>query len=165
MLDAFLTCPQNVGEDTEKLVGVTADGENANTGKKGGLWKLLRDHVGRDILTAWCICHRSDLALESVQTEVPELSIWMTNVLSFVSFFRTSPRRTELLHQENEKCLKFPKHSEVQFAEHTLNLLNAVLHNLEAAEKMFQNMISDTVTSERKERSMAQGFLSKWKAG
>ena len=165
LLDAFLTCLQNVGVDTEKLVGVTTDGENANTGKKGGLWKLLRDHVGRDILTAWCICHRSDLALESVQTEVPELSIWMTNVLSFVSFFRTSPRRTKLLHQENQNCLEFPKHFEVRFAEHTMNLLNAVLHNLEAAEKMFQKMISGTVTSERKERSMVRGFLSKWKAG
>ena len=49
-------------------------------------------------------------------------------------------------------------------AEHTLNLLNAVLHNLEAAEKIFQNMISGTVTSERKECSIARGFLSKWKA-
>ena len=34
LLDAFLTCLQNVGVDTEKLVGVTTDGENANTGKK-----------------------------------------------------------------------------------------------------------------------------------
>ena len=151
--------------DTEKLVGVTTDGENANTRKKGGLWKLLRNHVGRDILTAWCLCHRSDLALESVQAEVPELSIWMTNVLSFVSFFRASPRRTKLLQQENGKRLKFPKHFEVQFAEHTLNLLNAVLHNLKAAEKMFQKMILGTVTSERNERSMLQGLLSKWKAG
>ena len=100
-----------------------------------------------------------------MQTEVPELSIWMTNVLSFVSFFRTSPRRKKLLHQENEKCLNFPKHFQVPFAKHTLNLLNVVLHNLEAAAKMFQNMISRTVTSERKECSMARGFLSKWKAG
>ena len=53
----------------------------------------------------------------------------------------------------------------MRFAEHTLNLLNAVLHNLEAAEKMFQKMISGTVTSERNERSMVQGLLSKWKAG
>ena len=145
LLDAFLTCLQDAGVDTEKLVGVTTDGENANTRKKGGLWKLLRNHVGRDILTAWCLCHRSDLALESVQAEVPELSIWMTNVLSFVSFFRASPRRTKLLQKENGKCLKFPKHFEVRFVEHTLNLLNAVLHNLEAAEQMFQKMISGTV--------------------
>ena len=52
----------------------------------------------------------------------------------------------------------------MRFAEHTLNLLNAVLHNLEAAEKMFQK-ISGTLTSESNERSMVQGLLSKWKTG
>ena len=140
MLDEFLTCLQNIGVDTEKLVGVTTDGESSNIGKKGGLWKLLMDHVGRNIIIAWCICHRSDLALESVQTEVPEVFIWMTNFLSFASFFRTFSRRTKLLQQENEKYLKFPKHFEVRFAEHTLNLMNAVLHSLESAVKMFQNI-------------------------
>jgi len=40
-----------------------------------------------------------------------------------------------------------------------------VLHNLEDAEKMLQKMISGTVISDRKECSMAQGFLGKWKAG
>ena len=97
--------------------------------------------------------------------EVPEFSIWMTNVLPFVSFFRTSTRRRQLLHTENEKCLEFPKHFEVRFAEHTLNFVDAVLHKLETAEKMFQTVASGTVTSERKEHSMAQGSLSKLKAG
>ena len=63
LLDAFLTCLQNVGVDTEKLVGVTTDGENANTGKKGGLWKFKGS------------CWQGHLALESVQAEVPELTI------------------------------------------------------------------------------------------
>ena len=94
-----------------------------------------------------------------------ELSIWITNVLSFVSFFITSPRRRKLQHKENEKCLEFPKYFKVRFAEHTLNLLDAVLHNFEAAKKMFQTVTSGTITSERKERNMAQGFSSKWKAG
>ena len=84
---------------------VTTDGENANTGKNGGLWKLLREHTGRDILTAWCVCHRSDLALEFVQSQVPELSIWMSNVLAVSTFFRASPRRTKLLHQVRLICL------------------------------------------------------------
>ena len=65
-----------------KLVGVTTDGENANTGKNAGLWKLLTDQMGRDILTAWYVCHRSDLAIESVQAAVPELSVWMSAVLA-----------------------------------------------------------------------------------
>ena len=71
---------KSVEIETEKLVGVTTDGENANTGKNAGFWTLLKDHMGRDILTARCVCHRSDLALESVQAEVPELSVWMSAV-------------------------------------------------------------------------------------
>ena len=117
--------------------------------KKGGLWKLLRSHIGRDVLTAWCTCHRSDLALESVQAEVSELSIWMTNVLSLVSF-------SEHLQREESFYTKKMKNN--------VNLLNPVLHSLEAAEKMFLKIISGIVTSERKERNMAQGLLSKWKA-
>ena len=54
-VDTEIRCLESVNVDTEKLVGVTTDRESANTGKKGGLWKLLKDHVGRDILTAWCM--------------------------------------------------------------------------------------------------------------
>ena len=75
LLDSFLSCMGSVNCETSKLVGITTDGENANTGKNGGLWKLLKDHLGR------------------------ELSQWMRNFLAVSTFFRTSPRRTKLLHQ------------------------------------------------------------------
>ena len=61
---------------------------------------------------------------------VPELSIWMANVCLSVSFFRTPKSKRKLLHKENENFLEFPKHFYVQFAEHALNLLSAVLHKL-----------------------------------
>ena len=54
------------------------------------MWKLLREHPGRDIVTTWFVFHRSGLALESVQSQIPELSIWMFNVLAVSTFFRTS---------------------------------------------------------------------------
>jgi len=163
LLDALTTCLKSVGVDTEKLVGITTDGENANTGKNGGLWKLLKDYTGKELLTAWCICHRSDLALESVQSEVPELSLWMTNVLAVSKFFRQSPRRVKYLHKEDPKCLTFPKHFEVRFAEHTLNVLKAVLNNLEAAKQVWTKMCSGEIHAEKIEKRMAQGFLDKWK--
>ena len=97
-----MSCLSGVKVETTKLVGVTTDGENANTGKNGGLWKLLREHTGRDILTAWCVCRCSDLALES---QIPELSIWMSNVFAVSTFFRTSPRQTKLLHKVQLICL------------------------------------------------------------
>ena len=164
LLDSLISCLESVNVDTEKLVGVTTDGESANTGKKGGLWKFLKDHVGRNILTAWCVCHRSDLALESLQAEVPELPIWLSNLLALVNFFRTSPRRTKLLHQEDECCLTFPKHFEVRFAQHTLNLIRAVLHNLKAATKVCEKMVSGEIASDKKECAMARGFMQKLNA-
>ena len=95
LLDCFVQCMNDVSVNTEKLVGVTTYGETANTGKKQRLWKLLKDHIGKDILTVWCVCHRSDLALESVQSNVPELALWMKNVLAVISFF------THLLEEQS----------------------------------------------------------------
>ena len=165
LLDSFILCLKSVGVETEKLVGVTTDGEKANTGKNAGLWTLLKQHIGRDILTAWCVCHRSDLALESVQSEVPELHLWMADVLALSTFFHSSPRRTKLLHKENDQALAFPKHFEVRFAEHTLNLLKAILNNLEAARRLWTKMTDGTINSDRKESSSAKGFLMKWGNG
>ena len=42
LLDSFLSCMGSVNCETSKLVGITTDGENANTGKNGGLWKQCR---------------------------------------------------------------------------------------------------------------------------
>ena len=99
LLDTFKTCLQSLGFSTENLIGLTTDGETANTGRHRGLWQLMKDFVGREILTVWCICHRSDLALESVQSDLPELSHWKSDAIAVATFFRTSPRRTKLLHK------------------------------------------------------------------
>jgi hypothetical protein len=45
----------------KKLVGISTDGESVNTGKKGGLWQLLKEKLKRNLITVWCVCHRSDL--------------------------------------------------------------------------------------------------------
>ena len=37
--------------DSKFITGVTTDGENANTGKNPCFWKLLKEYIGRDILT------------------------------------------------------------------------------------------------------------------
>ena len=87
----------------------------------------------------------------------------MTNVLAVSKFFRQSPRRVKYLHKEDPKCLTFPKHFEVRFAEHTLNVLKAVLNNLEAAKQVWTKMCSAEIHAEKIEKRMAQGFLDKWK--
>jgi hypothetical protein len=59
-------------EDMNKLSGLTTDGESANTGRKTGLWKRLEEYVGRPILSVWCACDRSDLAMEDLERSIPE---------------------------------------------------------------------------------------------
>jgi len=49
-------------------MGLTTDSEAANTGSKSGLWKKLKDKLGRGFLTFWCTAHRSDLAFEELET-------------------------------------------------------------------------------------------------
>jgi hypothetical protein len=61
--------------------------------------------------------------------------------------------------------LSFPKHFDVRFAEHTRNLLNAVLHNLDAARRVWQDMVDGIIESNSKEKQMAKGFIEKWYKG
>ena len=70
MLSAFTSSMEGIGTDillNTKMVGLTTDGENANMGKKGGLWALVAEaeYLGRTPTTIWCVAHRSDLAFES----------------------------------------------------------------------------------------------------
>jgi hypothetical protein len=53
----------------------------------------------------------------------------------------------------------------VRFAEHTLNILKAVLNNLEAARNLWSKMTNATIESDKTEKATAQGFLRKWKTG
>lgn len=73
LLEAVNKSLTTYGADCDKLMGITTDGESANTGKNAGLWKLLSDQCGRQVLTFWCCAHRSDLAAESIISTVPEL--------------------------------------------------------------------------------------------
>ena len=130
------------GKDT-KLVGVTTDGESANTGRHGGLWCLLADQVQRGLATFWCAAHRSDLAIESVVSTVPELGIWKSNLLGLARFFRT-PRRMKML------------------SAHELQLVDAVLNNLPVCIKVWEQMQAPESTSDRKEKAKAKVFLRIW---
>ena len=49
-----------------KFVGVSSDGESANTGHISGLWARMEKCVGHPTLNVWCACHRSDLAMEDL---------------------------------------------------------------------------------------------------
>ncbi|ESN94266.1 hypothetical protein HELRODRAFT_164073 [Helobdella robusta] len=82
-----------------KMVGLTTDGENSNTGRHGGLWVKMSEYLGHNMLTFWCIAHRSDLAFESVENVVPEFRHWLTDVKNVATYFRGSSYRQEKLHE------------------------------------------------------------------
>ena len=143
------------GKDT-KLVGVTTDGESANTARQGGLRRLLTDQVQRGLVTFWCAGHRSDLAIESVVSTVPEFGKWKSNLLGLVRFFRT-PRRMKMLSAQAGNVKQFPWHHDGRFAQHELQLVDAVLNNLTAC-----IMLPPESTRDRKEKAEAKWFRKIW---
>ena len=69
MMTAFTERLASIGLSdivVEKMVGLTTDGESAITGKKSGIWARMSQHLGRGLMTVWCVAHRSDLAFESI---------------------------------------------------------------------------------------------------
>lgn len=141
------------------------DGENANTGRQGGLWKLLENELNRKILTIWCLCHRSDLALEDLFKSVPELRVWKTNVLDCLKFFRTSKCHTKELQEFAKliwiQSLECPRHHDIRFAQHLNNVLKAVIRNMPACRKVWSSIV-DSRDSTKAEKCEASDLLNLW---
>lgn len=58
-LDAIIT------EWRKKLIGISTDGENAMTGRLGGLVTLFQRAVdGNDLFRIWCVLHQLDLVVQ-----------------------------------------------------------------------------------------------------
>ena len=142
--------------DINKLAEVTTDGESANTGKHGGLWRLLSDRFDRKLLSFWCCAHRSDLAIEQVIDAVPELKIWKASLKSAATYFRTSSKRTKEFEQLCLTARKFPIHHDVSFAQHFCQLIDAVLLNLDACKQVWNSRL---VSGDNKDKAKAQGYL------
>lgn len=167
LLEAVVTTINTGQLDRKKLVSVTTDGEKANTGRYGGLWKLLEEELNVKILTIWCYCHRSDLAMEDLIDLVPELRIWKANVLECSSFFRNSKCHTRDLHDFASsigiKSLEFPCHHEVRFAQHLNGLLKAVIRNMPACRKVWISIVNSQ-DSTKAAKSRASDLLNLWQA-
>lgn len=165
LLEAAISAISRAKIDCKKIAGITTDGESANTGKHGGLWKLLQDHLQKSLITVWCACHRSDLAMEDMENAVPELTLWRSNIVGLATYFRTSKCRTKALAAvEHCNVVAFPSHHEVRFAEHLHNLIKAVLNNLEACRTVFKETVENPEAS-RDEKAKSQGFLKLWSHG
>jgi hypothetical protein len=125
----------------------------------------MTEYLGRGLLTIWCVAHRSDLALESIDRIVPEFRHWKTDLKALATYYRASSRRQEdmeiLAMESGITAKRFPKHHEVRFAEHHLNLVSAVVHNLSSMRKHWEKLIDDDM-GDRGEKEQAKGFLKIW---
>lgn len=164
LLEAVRTAIKNVVQ--EKFMSLTTDGESSNTGSEGGLWALLESEFGRKLLKIWCNCHRSDLALEDIENDIPELKTWKADAIAVSSYFRQSKCRTKLLNELADavgiKILGFPAHHEIRFAEHGESLLRSILRNLPACRKVWKKIIDSPSDYTRKEIAKASDFLNTW---
>ena len=100
LLDAVLKNLESIGlKETakKKLTGLTTDGESANTGRKGGLWALLKKSYSRSVHCLWCVAHRSDLAFSDIEASVMEVRHWRISLKSIATFYRASAIRTDYL--------------------------------------------------------------------
>ncbi|ESN94349.1 hypothetical protein HELRODRAFT_164179 [Helobdella robusta] len=101
-----------------KMVGLTTDGENSNTGRHGGLWVKMSEYLGHNMLTLWGIAHRSDLAFESVENVVPEFRHWLTDIKNVATYFRGSSYR-------QKTCMKL-----LQVWVRLLNIFHGIMKNV-----------------------------------
>eukprot|EP00795_Rhopilema_esculentum_P007132 gene7132-biopygen8533 len=143
----------------DKLVGITTDGEAANTGRNAGLWKLLGDQLERNIFTFWCCAHRSDLATEAIINSVPELKIWKSSLIGVATYFRTSTSKKKMLEKAAIEMKQFPRHHDVRFDQHFLSLIDAVLTNIKGCKQVWGEI---TRNGDRKDKREASGYLNTW---
>ena len=67
-----------------------------------------------------------------------------------------------MLSEQARNVKQFPRHHDIRFAQHELQLMDAVLHNLPACIKVWEQMQVQESTSDRKEKAEAKGFLRIW---
>jgi len=146
----------------ENLTGVTTDGENANTGKNGGLWVRLKQYLKKDIFCMLCVAHRSDLVLSDLESTIMEVRHWKTNLKAVATFYRGSALRYGWLEKISDtkqiSICRFPAYFEVRFAEHLLNLSTAIWKNLPCMQTHWESIIESS-DSTKIEKATAKGFL------
>ena len=93
---------------------------------------------------------------------VPELQLWKVNVLGVASYFRTSKNHKATLLTLFPDAHEFPAYFEVCFAEHLVNVIDAVLHNRDGCIEVWKQISAEGT---RREKSEASGFLRTWTTG
>ena len=94
---------------------------------------------------------------------VPELKIRNANVIDVSTFYRSTGLCTKELKKIIRKMRSFPAHHEARFAQHLIQLCQAVLHNLEGCHLHWQKVIdAPSAEYEKSEKRKAHDFIKLW---
>ena len=104
-------------------------------------------------MTIWCIAHISDLPFEAMSNAISEVKHWKADLKSVANYYRGSARRMQSLKNLNPDALNFPRHHEVRFAEHLINLVKALVTNQPAMMQHWESI--STSTDKKKQKTNA----------
>ena len=88
-----------------------------------------------------------------------------SSVVAISTYYRTSGLRTKELKMIIPRMKSFPVHHEVRFAQHLIQLCEAVLSNIDGCRLHWQKIVdAPREEYDGKEKDKARGFLKTWHA-
>lgn len=98
------------------ISSIASDGENLNSGDKGGLWILIEKDKdsASPLIKIWCAVHRQNLAFEKMSSENPEVGDLIKEASCVSTHFHSSSLRTFKINQiaenKNFNCVHYPRY-------------------------------------------------------
>ena len=102
--------------------------------------------------------------MENIFHYVPELDHWQSNLSSLATFYRVSGLRNNELQNILPEMVTFPRHHEVRFAQHLLQLVLAAIKNIDGCRQHWQKLTdAPRGMYDKKEKTKRTGFFRVWK--
>ena len=94
---------------------------------------------------------------------VPELEQWQSNLIGLATFYRVSGLRTKELRNIMPEMVAFPRHQDVRFAQHLVQLALAALKNMPGCRQHWQKIVNaPSGVYDKKEKAKCAGFAKTW---
>ena len=90
---------------------------------------------------------------------VPELEQWQSYLVGLATFYRVSGLRTKELRNIMPEMVAFPRHHDVRFAQHLVQLALAALKNMPGCRQHWQKIVdAPSGVYDKKEKAKCAGF-------
>jgi Domain of unknown function (DUF4371) len=85
-----------------KLIAQTYDGAAAMSGNAKGVQRILQD-IYKYAIFIHCYAHQLNLVVKKMCSSVTDIKIFFANLTGFSQFFKKSPKKSDLLEEENSR--------------------------------------------------------------